>query len=189
MVVNGWSDNHKGPTEVLNLVNPEESCQLPDFPEDLIWSVGGYTENGAMICSGRDSQTWSETNGCFLLEENSGGKFVRTTLNLTHIRSLAGSVVTGDGKLWVLGGYDAGQPLQATELYGPIQTRPTTDDLSMPLFGFCVVKINQTTAMGNIDFLILFLLLDKHINCLQSLVARMGCHKERLFTFILIPTP
>ena len=57
LVVNGWSDNHKGPTEVLNLVHPDESCQLPDFPEDLIWSVGGYTENGALICSGRDSHT------------------------------------------------------------------------------------------------------------------------------------
>ena len=185
MIVNGWSDNHKGPTEVLNLVNPEESCQLPDFPENLIWSVGGYTEDGALICSGRDSHTWSETNGCFLLEENSG-EFVRTTSNLTFPRSLAGSVVTDDEQLWVLGGYNAGQPLMTTELYGSIQT---TDDLSISLYGFCVVKINQTTAMGNIDFLILFPLLDKHINCLQSLVARMGCHKERLFTFILIPTP
>ena len=151
-MVNGWSDNHKVPTEVLNLANPEDSCQLPDFPEDLIWSVGGYTEDGALVCSGRDSHTWSETNGCFLMEENSG-VFVRTTLNLTFPRSLAGSVVTGDGELWLLGGFNAGQPLMTTELYGSIQT---TDDLTLPLYGFCVVKINQTTAMGNFEFWLFF---------------------------------
>ena len=150
----------------------------------MIWSVGGYTDDGALICSGRDSHTWSETNGCFLLEENSG-EFVRTTSNLTFPRSLAGSVVTDDGKLWVLGGYNAGQPLMTTELYGSIQT---TDDLSIPLYGICVVKINQTTAMGNF-FHFLFLLFDKQINCFQSLVVQMEFHKERLFTLILIPTP
>ena len=118
---------------------------MPDFPDNLIWSVGGYTDDGALICSGRDSQTWSETNGCFLLEENSG-EFVRTTSNLTFPRSLAGSVVTNDGKLWVLGGYNGDiPPVIGTELYGTIQM---ADDLSVPLYGLCAAKINETTAIG-----------------------------------------
>ena len=32
-----------------NVTNPSESCELPGFPEDLIWSVGGFTDEGAKL--------------------------------------------------------------------------------------------------------------------------------------------
>ena len=149
LVVNGWSSNQKVPNpQVLNVVNPTESCELPQFPQDLIWSTGGYTDEGAVICSGRHPHTWLESNTCYLLD-NSNGKFVQTSSELTFPRALAGSVVTSDEKLWVLGGYNSGQPMMVTEMYGSIQSlRQTTNDLSSSLFGFCVTKINQTTAIG-----------------------------------------
>ena len=150
LVVNGWSSNQKVPNpQVLNVVNPAESCELPQFPQDLIWSTGGYTDEGAVICSGRHPHTWLESNTCYLLD-NSNGKFVQTSSELTFPRALAGSVVTSDEKLWVLGGYSPlGQPMMVTEMYGSIQSlRQTTNDLSSSLFGFCVAKINQTTAIG-----------------------------------------
>ena len=150
LVVNGWSSNQKVPNpQVLNVANPSESCELPQFPKDLIWSTGGYTDEGAIICSGRHPHTWTETNECYLLD-NTNGVFTKTTSSLTLQRSLAGSVVTSDEKLWVLGGYSPlGQPMMVTEMYGSIQSlRQTTNDLPSSLFGFCVAKINQTTAIG-----------------------------------------
>ena len=151
LVVNGWSSNQKVPNpQVLNVANPSESCELPQFPEPLIWSTGGYTDEGAIICSGRHPHTWIETNECYLLN-NTNGVFTKTTSSLTLQRCLAGSVVTSDEKLWVLGGYstDTGQPMMVTEMYGSIQSlRQTTNDLPSSLFGFCVAKINQTTAIG-----------------------------------------
>ena len=150
LVVNGWSSNQKVPNpQVLNVANPAESCELPQFPQDLIWSTGGYTDEGAVICSGRHPHTWLESNTCYLLD-NSNGKFVQTSSELTFPRALAGSVVTSDEKLWVLGGYSpSGQPMMVTEMYGSIQSlRQTTNDLPSSLFGFCVAKINQTTAIG-----------------------------------------
>ena len=145
LVINGWSSNQKVPNpQVLNVANPSESCELPQFPEDLIWSTGGYTDEGVVICSGRNPHTWAETNECYLLN-NTNGVFTKTTSSLTLQRSLAGSVVTSDEKLWVLGGYNSGQPMMVTEMYSSIQT---TNDLSSSLFGFCVAKINQTTAIG-----------------------------------------
>ena len=145
LVVNGWSSNQKVPNpQVLNVANPAESCELPQFPQDLIWSTGGYTDEGAVICSGRHPHTWLESKTCYLLD-NSNGKFVQTSSELTFPRALAGSVVTSDEKLWVLGGYNSGQPMMVTEMYSSIQT---TNDLSSSLFGFCVAKINQTTAIG-----------------------------------------
>ena len=150
LVVNGWSSNQKVPNpQVLNVANPSESCELPQFPEPLIWSTGGYTDEGAIICSGRHPHNWTETNECYLLN-NTNGVFTKTTSSLTLQRCLAGSVVTSDEKLWILGGYSSsGQPMMVTEMYGSIQSlRQTTNDLPSSLFGFCVAKINQTTAIG-----------------------------------------
>ena len=146
LVVNGWSNNQKVPNpQVLNVANPSESCELPEFPADLIWSVGGYTDEGAIICSGRHPHTWVETNECYLLDNNIG-EFVKTSSSLTLKRSLAGSVVTDNGKLWILGGYNGAiPPEQQTELYGTIQM---ADYLDVPLYGLCVAKINETTAIG-----------------------------------------
>jgi len=146
LVVNGWSNNQKVPNpQVLNVANPSESCELPEFPADLIWSVGGYTDEGAIICSGRHPHTWVETNECYLLDNNIG-EFVKTTSSLTLQRALAGSVVTDNGKLWILGGYNGAlPPEQQTELYGTIQM---ADDLDVPLYGLCVAKINETTAIA-----------------------------------------
>ena len=144
LLVNGWASNQKVPNpQVLNVANPSESCELPELPDSLIWSTGGYTNDGAIICSGRHPHTWSESNACYLLDNNIG-EFVKTTSNLTFPRALAGSVVTSDEKLWILGGYNSG-PMMVTEVYGSIQT---TNDLSSSLFGLCVSKINQTTAIG-----------------------------------------
>ena len=99
LLVNGWASNQKVPNpQVLNVANPSESCELPEFPESLIWSLGGYTNEGAIICSGRHPHTWSESNACYLLDNNIG-EFVKTTSNLTFPRALAGSVVTSDEKL------------------------------------------------------------------------------------------
>ena len=146
LVVNGWLSNQKVPNpQVLNVANPSESCELPQFPEPLIWSTGGYTDEGAIICSGRHPHTWTETNECYLLN-NTNGVFTKTTSSLTLQRSLAGSVVTDNGKLWVLGGYNGAlPPVIGTELYGTIQM---ADDLSVPLYGLCAAKINETTAIG-----------------------------------------
>ena len=146
LLVNGWASNQKVPNpQVLNVANPSESCELPEFPEGLIWSVGGYTDEGAIICSGRHPHTWAETNECYLLD-NSISEFVKTTSSLTLQRALAGSVVTDNGKLWILGGYNGAlPPEQQTELYGTIQM---ADDLDVPLYGLCVAKINETTAIG-----------------------------------------
>ena len=146
LVVNGWSSNQKVPNpQVLNVANPSESCELPQFPDNLIWSTGGYTDEGAIICSGRNPHTWNETNECYLLDNNIG-EFAKTTSRLTLQRSLAGSVVTDNGKLWVLGGYNGElPPVIGTELFGTIQM---ADDLSVPLYGLCAAKINETTAIG-----------------------------------------
>ena len=146
LIVNGWLSNQKVPNpQVLNVANPSESCELPQFPEPLIWSTGGYTDEGAIICSGRHPHTWIETNECYLLN-NTNGVFTNTTSSLTLQRSLAGSVVTDNGKLWVLGGYNGElPPVIGTELYGTIQM---ADDLSVPLYGLCAAKINETTAIG-----------------------------------------
>ena len=142
LVVNGWNEDQKAPTELLDLENPSESCLLPDFPDDLIWSTGGYTGDGAIICGGRNPHTWSATNQCYQLEN---GEFVQTDTNMTRPRSLAGSVITTNEELWILGGYNQGGPLEICELYGSVRT---TDDLSGPIYGHCVAKINATTAIG-----------------------------------------
>ena len=146
LVVNGWSSNQKVPNpQVLNVANPSESCELPQFPDNLIWSTGGYTDEGVVICSGRNPHTWTETNECYLLDINIG-KFAKTNSRLSLQRSLAGSLVTDNGKLWVLGGYNGAlPPVIGTELFGTIQM---ADDLSVPLYGLCAAKINETTAIG-----------------------------------------
>ena len=144
LVVNGWTDHHEvPPTEVLDLTTPENSCQLPDFPEDLIWSVGGYTAVGAVVCGGRNPSTYTESDECYQLTNSGHFNLSGTTLN--RPRSLAGSVVTDDQQLWIMGGYADGETEMTTEIYGSIQT---TNDLLASLFGFCVAKINDTTAIS-----------------------------------------
>ena len=159
LVVNGWTDHHEvPPTEVLDLTTPENSCQLPDFPEDLIWSVGGYTADGAVVCGGRNPSTYTESNECYQLTNSGHFNLSGTTLN--RPRSLAGFVVTDNQQLWVLGGYNEGQARMDTELYGSQQS---TDPLSLPMFGFCIIKINETTAVG------------KHRNCFFHSLSVSTC--------------
>ena len=42
LVVAGWSNDNNAPSEVIDLVNASNSCQVSKFPATLTWAVGEF---------------------------------------------------------------------------------------------------------------------------------------------------
>ena len=145
LVVAGWSNDNNAPTEVIDLVNASNSCQLSKFQATLTWAVGEYSGvDGTIICGGWNPDTYTDLADCYLMDANSS-EFTNHT-QLSTQRSFASSVMLQNGSLLVLGGRNEDFALKSTELVSESGVQASID-LPTPLYGHCTAKINDTMAL------------------------------------------
>ena len=145
LVVTGWSSDYNAPTEVIDLVNASNSCQLSKFPATLTWAVGEFSSgDGTIICGGWNPDTYTDLADCYSMDTNSS-EFANYT-RLSIPRSFTSSIMIQNGSLLVLGGRNEDEALYSTELVSDSGVQASID-LSTPLYGHCTAKINDTMAL------------------------------------------
>ena len=95
-------------TEVFDMFDPTKTCKnLPDYPLDVYYAVGGLINKMPVICGGAYGQVYgTATKACYILKDNE--KWTEL-VSLNSIRSYGqtegpGSVTINDGKrLWITG--------------------------------------------------------------------------------------
>ena len=114
LILTGYPEDEAKKIEVVDLQNPLDSCSLPEeFPTRLDSAVGGFTNDGPLLCSGYNPDTDSRSNACFTLNNS---KFKEAEVKLQTERRSASAVVLPNGELWSQGGYDGnGDRLSTTE--------------------------------------------------------------------------
>mgnify|MGYP002054262422 CR=1 FL=1 len=95
-------------TEVFDMFDPTKTCKnLPDYPLDVYYAVGGLIDKMPVICGGAYSKIYvNSTKDCYILKDNE--KWTKLG-SLDYFRSYGqtagpGSVTINDGKrLWITG--------------------------------------------------------------------------------------
>jgi len=142
LILTGYPPYEAKKIEVVDLENSLNSCSLrEEFPTRLAYAVGGFTNDGPLLCSGYNWDTESRSNACFILKNS---KFTEVEVKLQTERSYASAVVLPNGELWIQGGSD-GYPLSTTETIS-LEGSQTGMELEKGIFGHCSMMINATTA-------------------------------------------
>ena len=135
--------------EVLDLQNPLKSCSLlEEFPKRLTSAVGGFTKDGPLLCGGYNSDTYSMSKDCFIMNNNT--KFFEASVSLQTEREKASAIVLPNGTLWIQGGSNEGSKkapvrLRSSETMS-LQESEYGMELEEPNKNHCSVLINSTTA-------------------------------------------
>merc|ERR1712062_385058 len=109
LILTGDPINEAKKIEVVDLQNPQNSCSLPEeFPTRLSMAVGGFTQDGPLLCGGYNYDTRSKSNACFTLKDS---KFVEADVKLQTERSSASAVVLPNGEVGIQGGVDGNRRL------------------------------------------------------------------------------
>ena len=128
--------------EFFDITNPAVTCRLPDFPTSILYSTGGFTAEGPLICSG-DYYPGGISRACYHFN-SATVQFERTKISLQYERYSAASIDTNTG-LWILGGSGNGK-LKSTELVSATGVEWKTS-LPVAMRCACIVKINSTTGI------------------------------------------
>lgn len=92
LILTGSPDDEAKKIEVVDLQNPQNSCTLPEkFPARLSMAVGGFTQDGPLLCGGYNYDTYSFSNACFTLKDSKFKKM--QDVNLQTERQEASAVV------------------------------------------------------------------------------------------------
>ena len=143
LILTGIPSRQAKKIEVVDLQNPLNSCSLPEeFPTRLFSAVGGFTNDGPLLCSGYKYDTGSISNACFTLNNS---KFTEVEVKLQTERSSASAVVLPNGELWIQGGWDGNNRLSTTETIS-LEGSQTGMELEKGIYGHCSMMINATTA-------------------------------------------
>ena len=102
-------------------------------------AVGGFTKDGPLLCGGYNSDTYSISNDCFILDN---GKFSESDVKLQTGRARASAIVLPNGELWIQGG----EGLKSSEIVS-LQGSEYGMELEKPVKGHCSMLINSTTAL------------------------------------------
>ena len=143
LILTGLPEDEAKKIEVVDLQNPLNSCSLPEeFPTRLALAVGGFTNDGPLLCSGYNPDTYSRSNACFTLKNS---KFTEAEVKLQTERSGASAVVLPNGELWIQGGWDGNNRLSTTETIS-LEGSQTGMELEKGISSHCSMMINATTA-------------------------------------------
>ena len=143
LILTGDSSRQAKKIEVVDLQNPLNSCTLPEeFPTRLYYAVGGFTNDGLLLCSGYNWDTDSRSNACFTLKNS---KFTEVEVKLQTERNGASAVVLPNGELWIQGGHDGNNRLSTTETIS-LEGSQTGMELEKGIGAHCSMMINATTA-------------------------------------------
>ena len=143
LILTGLPEDEAKKIEVVDLQNPLNSCSLPEeFPTRLYSAVGGFTNDGPLLCSGYNWDTASKLNACFTLKDS---KFTEVEVKLQTERSGASAVVLPNGELWIQGGWDENNRLSTTETIS-LEGSQTGMELEKGIRSHCSMMINATTA-------------------------------------------
>ena len=143
LILTGLPEDEAKKIEVVDLQNPLNSCSLPEeFPTRLYSAVGGFTNDGPLLCSGYNPHTYSRSNACFILKNS---KFTEAEVKMQTERNYASAVVLPNGELWIQGGSDGNNRLSTTETIS-LEGSQTGMELEKGISAHCSMMINATTA-------------------------------------------
>ena len=144
LILTGLPSRQAKKIEVVDLQNPLNSCSLPEeFPTRLRNAIGGFTNDGPLLCSGYNYDTDSRSNACFTLKNS---KFTEVEVKLQTERDSASAVVLPNGELWIQGGYDGNRDRLSTTETISLEGSQTGMELEKGIWGHCSMMINATTA-------------------------------------------
>ena len=143
LVVTGYPLESGQKTELIDLGRPNISCDLPDFPTQVIAAVGFNNVNGPTICGGI-KLGGGTVKDCYNL--NSDHQWESLT-NLTISRRGASVTQIESDEVLVIGGrHEARTDLNSTEIVGSSGSE-ASEDLPFTIRDHCTLKINATTAL------------------------------------------
>ena len=152
-VGDGDSAEESRKAEIIDVTNPNLNCSIEDFPIGLIYSSGGFTKYGPLICSG-DDKNQEVTSTCYQLTEEGKFQTFQQSLKIARTFVYAASVVTSTGDLWMLGGNngEVGGEMSSTELISAdsdVQNnfRRLNPTLPKELSLHCIAKIDSARAI------------------------------------------
>ncbi len=160
LVATGYPYNPSRKSEVIDIDNPNVSCQsLPDLPVQDVSAVGGLVSgNIPLICGGTVIGLGGETDRCAIL--NNFGRWIEIG-QMLEAKEEAASMLWNQTTLLVTGGqHGPDNYLSATELITVKQSQSQSED-NQPSYSFstrsapnlpinvslhCIVRLNESTA-------------------------------------------
>ena len=147
MISTGFPSNTSVLSEVVDLADESITCDaLGDFPVQVAAASGGLINNSLpLICGGWNGSYSSE---CYIAGRANSDPLVK----LLTPRGSSAALAMNSHQLWVTGGYNSVWPntLASTEIVDVLVSPPTVvpgPQLKVPMFGHCIVQLNQSTAM------------------------------------------
>ena len=136
-----------GPTatssEVIDFSEESNVCEnFIDFPI-ITYGATGQMTNLPIICGGENSDV-PATDSCFTITKDKTEEIV----SMSKPRSGAASLsILNHSKLWITGGLSGGF-VADTEIIDFVQNTTSPGiDLPLPMYGHCLVQINETTIL------------------------------------------
>ena len=134
-------------TRIVDLEDPTFSCEVNQFPIELVKATGGLIGQTPFVCGGMKGHTSSKA--CYVLEEENGEWKEDHIAALNGERSIAatGSVIIND-KLVLAGGFDGIKEMSTIEMVAP-NTRSSILPIELPfgMSGSCIVPWDNNTFL------------------------------------------
>ncbi len=145
LLICGGHDPEIDTCEVINLASSASTCKnSPNFPAKVYAAIGGLGFKGnPIICGG--VQNDAKSNKCYSLENN---EWV-SSASMSSKRVGAAPAQLKDGKLLVIGGYDASfSSLNNAEMLTEEGWESNIPSLQVTILDHCMVTVNSTTLMA-----------------------------------------
>jgi len=148
-VIGGYSGGYLSDTEKVDPMEDESNCIKPaNYPVEISTpTVELIGEDSIISCGGYDGTNNEYSSACYEYDhKTSNWKFVAPMI---EGRTYAASVVLGENKIWITGGYgdrmDYGMDLKTTEILDvETKTFQTGPDLPETMVYHCMTNLNRT---------------------------------------------
>jgi len=138
-------DKGSSDTEKVDPMQDESNCIKPaNYPVEIEGpTVKLIGEDSIISCGGYDHTKKEYSSSCYEYDhKTSNWKFVASML---EGRLYASSVVLGENKIWITGGYNNGYNLKTTEIFDvETKTFQTGPDLPETMVYHCMTNLNRT---------------------------------------------